>query len=112
MKQAAVIGAILIIVLGAAAAMFITRKRDTDNSETSPIPSKPCFSVDHEKWGYWNEQERPDGVFHRLAKKYFSGKSEDELNNIAFAIGGWFKGVDAYPRKTWPKYTRKILLLT
>lgn len=86
-----VLVSIILAILGAAgvAIYYATRKRETG------VPSTGCVKVDHEKWGYWNEDDRASGLLRSLAEKYFP--DADDHGMMGSIVGGWFKAVNAYP---------------
>jgi hypothetical protein len=109
MKQAVVIGSILVIVIGAAVAIYLSRRKDDDPTGLE-LPEQNCHKINHGAWGRWNNDAIPGGLLGELARKYFSGKTEDEYSAIGSTIAGWFKGVDAYPRATMANAYKKEII--
>ena len=89
---------IFIIILGAGIGIYASsRKKELEGGDS--ITSEPsCLEINHSTWGYWNDEDKNSGLLRKLAEKYFP--ESDNHEHIGSVIGGWFKGVNAYPRES------------
>lgn len=105
MNKGVLFATIFIIILVAGIAIYAStrKKEETGNS---PVASKPpCHKINHSVHGYWNDEDQNSGLLRVLAEKYFP--DAEDLGHTGSVIGGWFKGVNAYPREGMARLYKK-----